>query len=423
MNPAQPRPLDRHPHSRARMLLLRPLLRLRLSLSLRVLFCSAVPALLAAAPAAYAQAPALAPPAQAGRSVFFDTRLSNPPGMACASCHNAQQGWAGNNASNTGVAAGSTPGALTGRNSPGIAYVAFVPAFHLKKENGKARAVGGLFWDGRTNSLEEQARGPLFSPNEMNLASEAELAARLRSAPYAAELRAVFAIAGDATDAQWNQAAYSALGAFQRSPELSPFSSKYDAALRGEVKLSDAETRGLRLFANPKKGNCIACHVFDAKSKNPADHLFTDFTYDNVGLPRNPAVPGNSDAKTFDLGLCGPAREQPKGLDKSVCGAFKVPSLRNAAQRPFYFHNGSFTGLAEVVRFYVERDTHPGKWYPKDARGKVALFNDLPRRFKRNVNRDEVPYDRKLGQKPRLNDKEIADVTAFIRTLDDGFKK
>ena len=105
-----------------------------------------------------------------------------------------------------------------------------------------------------------------------------------------------------------------------------------------------------------------------------------------------------------------------------MCGAFKVPTLRNAAQRPFYFHNGSFTDLTEAVRFYVECGTQPEKWYPKDAKGKVALFNDLPKQYVRNVNRDDVPYDRKRGQKPRLSDSEIADVVAFIKTLGDGFR-
>ena len=384
------------------------------------LLCASPP--FAAAQSASGTTP-LSPPAQAGRQIFFDTLLSNPQGTSCASCHNAQQGWSGNNGAKNGVAAGSTPGAFGGRNTPTISYIAFVPGLHIKKEDGKSEAAGGLFWDGRANSLEEQARGPLFSAAEMNLKDEAELAARLRSAPYAAQLRTTFGLADSDTDAKWAATTMSALGAFQRSPELMPFSSKYDAMLRGETKLSDAEARGLRLFANVKKGNCIACHVFNTKSKSPSEHLFTDFTYDNLGLPRNAAIPVNADAKHFDLGLCGPTRDKPKGLANSACGAFKVPTLRNAAQRPFYFHNGSFTDLTEVVCFYVERDTHPAKWYPKDAKGKTAMFNDLPKRYAGNVNRDEVPYERKPGQKPRLNDAEIADVVAFIKTLDDGFKQ
>lgn len=380
-------------------------------------------ALILPTPQARADANPLSPQARVGREIFFDARLSNPQGTSCASCHDPLQGWGGNNASRSGVSAGNSPGTPVGRNPPTIGYVAFVPRFHLKKEDGKNKAVGGLFWDGRVNTLEEQARGPLFSKIEMNLANEAELADRLRGAPYEAELRAAFDLGASPSDAQWTQVALAAVAAFQRSPELAPFSSKYDAVLRGELKFSESEARGLRLFADPKKGNCNACHVFERDSKNPGDHLFTDFTYDNVGLPRNAAIPDNADANHFDLGLCGPTRQRPRGLTTGVCGAFKVPTLRNAALRPFYFHNGSFTDLAEVVRFYVERDTNPEKWYPKDAKGKILVFNDLPRQYTGNVNREEVPYDRKRGQKPRLNEAEIADVVAFIKTLDDGFKR
>ena len=377
--------------------------------------------LLLTVPIASAQTDLLSPQAQAGRKIFFDTRLSNPPGTACVSCHDPKLGWSGNNGSKSGVAAGSTPAALGMRNSPTLSYIGFVPAFHLKKEEGKNKAVGGLFWDGRADILEQQARGPLFAVDEMNLAGDAELAERLRSAPYAAELRAAYGLGADASDAQWTATAMLALGAFQRSPEIAPFSSKYDAVRRGQAKPTPEEARGLRLFADRKKGNCIACHVFKRNSKNPADHLFTDFTYDNLGLPRNSAIPANADSKAFDLGLCGPVRKIPKGLSTGVCGAFRVPTLRNAAQRPFYFHNGSFTDLGEVVRFYVERDTHREKWYPKDAGGKLRQFDDLPGRYARNVNRDESPYERKRGQKPRLDDADIAAVVAFIKTLDDGF--
>jgi len=332
------------------------------------------------ASAAGTTSPELSPQAAAGRQLFFDTRLSNPPGTACASCHDPLQGWGGNNGSRTGVAAGSTPQALGGRNSPTIGYAAFVPPFHLERDKGKAKAVGGLFWDGRADSLEAQARGPLFSPLEMNLAGEADLAQRLRSAPYAGELRAAFGLAETADDAQWARTGYAAVAAYQRSPEVSPFSSKYDAVLRGEAKFSAQEARGRRLFLDPVKGNCAACHAIANRSKDPAEHLFTDFTYDNLGLPRN------------------------------------------VAKRPFLFHNGSFTDLADAVRFYVQRDTRPQEWYPRRASGRLAMFDDLPRGMTRNVNRDEAPYDRKPGQRPRLSEREIFDLVVFLKTLDDGFQ-
>jgi cytochrome c peroxidase len=368
-----------------------------------------------------AQPMALTAQAAAGRKLFFDDRLSNPPGTACASCHDPQQGWGGNNRSRSGVAAGSTPQALGGRNSPTIGYAAFTPAFHVVREKGKAKAVGGLFWDGRADTLESQAQGPLYAPLEMNVASESQFAQRLRAAPYAGELGAAFGLVEAADDGQWARAGYAALAAYERSPEVSPFSSKYDAVLRGQAKFSPAEARGRRWFLDPAKGNCAACHEVVVRSKDPVRHLFTDFTYDTLGLPRNAAVPANADPAFFDLGLCGPARVRPKALDASVCGAFKVPTLRNVAKRPFLFHNGSFTDLTEAVRFYVERDTRPEQWYPRGAGGRPLVFNDLPRAMARNVNRDEVPYDRRPGQRPRLNEREIADLVAFLKTLDDGF--
>ena len=251
---------------------------------------------------------------------------------------------------------------------------------------------------------------------------EADLAGRLRTAPYAESLREAFGLPDDSPDARWNAAALAALAAFQRSPEVAPFSSKYDAVRRGQARFTRAEARGLRLFSDPAKGNCIACHVFRPGSKNPADHLFTDFTYDNLGLPRNPAIVANAEPAYFDLGLCGPLRERPRGLSDAVCGMFRVPTLRNVARRPFYFHNGSFSDLTEVMRFYVRRDIEPARWYPLDAKGRAQTYNDLPPRFARQVSRDEAPYDRRGRQKPRLNEAEIGDVVAFLRTLDDGFE-
>lgn len=365
---------------------------------------------------------AMSPQAAVGRQLFFDPLLSSPPGTSCAHCHNPQQGWGGNNGARDGAAVGSAPGARGARNSPTVGYVGFTPPFSLVEDEGKKVASGGLFWDGRVDSLEAQARGPLFSPAEMNLANEAELAQRLRQAAYAQALRGAFNLTTTSSDMQWADAGLAALAAFQRSTELAPFSSRYDAMLRGELSLSPAEARGRRLFLDKNKGNCAACHAVSESSRNPVDHLFTDHTYDNLGLPRNPALAANANTRHFDLGLCGPQRTRPVGLDAGACGAFKTPTLRNVAKRPFYFHNGSFTDLAAAVRFYVRRDTHPQEWYPRDGSGKVTAFNDLPQRYRSSVNRDEAPYDRRRGQRPRLNETEIHDLVVFLKTLDDGFK-
>ncbi len=390
------------------------------STSTNIALATALVAVLAWGSVGEVHAESLAPQAAAGRKLFFDTRLSNPPGVSCASCHDPQKGWAGNNGATTGVAAGSVPGARGMRNTPTIAYVGFVPAFQTKRVRGETLGMGGLFWDGRADTLEEQARGPLFAKVEMNLADDAELAARVRTAPYAGELRTAYSLPKAADDAQWVRAALSALAAFQRSAEVAPFTSKYDAWLRGQTPLSDAESRGFKLFTAKSKGNCIACHAIDAASKNPADHLFTDHAYRSIGVPRNMAISANLDASAFDLGLCGPSRQRPKGVNH-ICGTFKVPTLRNVAKRPFLFHNGGFTKLDEAVRFYVERDSQPEKWYPLSDKGKTLLYNDLPRRYVDNIRHGEAPYDVKRSQKPHLNETEIADVVAFLKTLDDGY--
>ncbi len=104
-----------------------------------------------------------------------------------------------------------------------------------------------------------------------------------------------------------------------------------------------------------------------------------------------------------------------------LCGAFKVPSLRNVAQRQVLFHNGRFTSLKEALTFYGQRDTNPEKWYPLDAAGSVRKFDDLPAAYRGNVNTTEAPYNRKPGDAPALTDAEIDDVVAFLRVLSDGY--
>jgi cytochrome c peroxidase len=173
------------------------------------------------------------------------------------------------------------------------------------------------------------------------------------------------------------------------------------------------------LFNSPAKGNCAACHP-SSKAADGSHPLFTDFTYDNLGVPRNDELVRNGDPNVFDLGLC--ARAGGDLADRAdLCGAFKVPSLRNVALRKAYFHNGRFKTLKDALTFYVQRDTNPEKWYPVKSDGSVDKFNDLPDRYKANVNITEAPYNRQLGGVPALSDAEVDDVIAFLRTLSDGF--
>ena len=211
-----------------------------------------------------------------------------------------------------------------------------------------------------------------------------------------------------------------ALEVFQQDPAtFAPFSSKYDAFLRGQVALTDTETRGLRLFEDPDKGNCASCH----KSRPTAAGalpLFTDYGLIAVGVPRNLAIPANADPTFFDLGLCGPVRTDLSD-HPDYCGLFKAPSLRNVAVRRSFFHNGVFHSLRDAVAFYATRDTDPGRWYPTDAAGQVRKFDDLPAAYHENIN-FEPPFDRHAGNAPALTDDDVDDIVTFLRTLTDGYR-
>ena len=98
-----------------------------------------------------------------------------------------------------------------------------------------------------------------------------------------------------------------------------------------------------------------------------------------------------------------------------------MPSLRNVALRSVYFHNGRFATLKDALTFYVQRDTNPEKWYALNPDGSVKKFDDLPVQYVANVNTTEVPYTRRQGDVPFLNDTEVDDVIAFLRTLSDGY--
>ncbi len=371
----------------------------------------------------------LNPRQQLGQLLFNDTNLSEPAGQACSSCHDERHAFTGNSGSPIdAVSQGSTPDKLGTRNAPTLMYMAYSPPFIFKGEADekgevKLTPTGGQFWDGRANSLADQVHGPLLNKIEMNNADAAAIAAKIAHASYAAQFEAEFGpFAKQDAQTILNNAA-TAIAAFESSARFMPFSSKFDSVLQGKATFTPQETHGFELFKDPQKGNCTSCHAGKTDSNDPTDWLFTDFTYDNLGLPRNMNIPANADANYFDLGLC-----KREGLEKilppdikleSLCGAFKVPTLRNVAVTAPYFHNGSFSNLRDAVKFYVTRDTNPELWYPKDAGGAVQKFNDLPIAAQQNVNISEVPYDRKIGEQPRLNDEEIDAVVAFLKTLTD----
>ncbi len=355
--------------------------------------------------------------AQLGEKIFTDPSLSSSGTQSCSSCHAPSNAHAPSN--HLVMQLGADGSSLGNRVAPSMRYLSYNQAFHFEDDGTPA---GGFFWDGRAASLAEQAKGPFLNPKEMNNADVAAVVRALSVASYATDFKALFGadIFTRADDA-FDRIAL-ALQAYQKEDtDFAPFSSKYDAFLRGKTRLSDAELRGLALFNSPSKGNCAACHP-SAIGRDGSFPLFTDFSYDSLGVPRNQSAPST----WGDLGLC--ASKALDGLNLSttakdaLCGKFKVPSLRNVAVRQAYFHNGRFTDLREALTFYVQRDTNPERWYLTGSSTPDTKFNDLPA-YAANVNVSEGPYNRPLGGTPALDTAEIEDLLAFLNTLSDGWSQ
>jgi cytochrome c peroxidase len=365
--------------------------------------------------------------AELGRQLFFDPSLSASGRLACASCHDPAHAYGP-----PGEAA-VMPGGKDMRQSglravPSLRYLQATPAFteHFRDSDDEGDAsvdngpTGGLTWDGRVDRGRDQARLPLLSPLEMANDSPAAVVEAVRRSPHAELLRRAFGETIFADPDRAFDGILQALEAYeQRYTEFFPYSSKYDAFLDGKAELTAPEARGLALFNDPEKGNCAHCHL-SARSNDGAPPQFTDYGLAALGVPRNPAIPANADPAFYDLGMCGPLRRDLADRGE-YCGMFKLPSLRNVALRRAFFHNGMFRTLRQVMEFYVERDTHPEKWYPRGADGTVRKFDDLPAQYHANVN-IEPPFDRRLGDEPRLSGEEIDDIIAFLHTLTDGYR-
>jgi cytochrome c peroxidase len=365
----------------------------------------------------------LTPAAELGRLLFFDATLSASGRLSCASCHDPASAYAAPPAAGVVLPGGAGADRAGLRAVPSLRYLADTPRFarHTYRDTGSEREdlgpAGGFMLDGRADSLQQQALLPLLDPAEMANAGVAGLARRLRRTPYFGEFARVFGVGARDPQSLAGQAA-AALERFElEDPSFHPYDSRFDRSLRGTATLSAQEREGQRLFTDPAKGNCAACHtVMTGPGGRPPD--FTDRSYHALGVPRNPAIPANQDSHFFDLGLCGPLRADLRAA-RQYCGYFKTPTLRNVARRRFFFHNGRFTSLEQVVRFYVTRDTDARQWYPVVA-GKLRRFDDLPLPYRRNVNVSDAPLNRDAGDVPALDELEISELVAFLRTLDDA---
>jgi cytochrome c peroxidase len=217
-------------------------------------------------------------------------------------------------------------------------------------------------------------------------------------------------------------AALEALQAYQlEDPSFHPYDSKYDLYAGNKIggNLTPQEMRGFAVYSDPNKGNCFACH-YNGAGLNGSVRLFTDFTYAAIGVPRNRDIPANRDPRYFDLGICDRA-DHKKPTDKVYCGMFKTPTLRNVATRKVFFHNGQFKTLRDVILFYNTRDTQPERWYPT-TNGKVQKYNDLPARYRANID-TQAPLDgKKIGAPGAMTEADMADLEAFLQTLNDHYQ-
>ncbi len=327
-----------------------------------------------------------------GKAIFFDESLSEPAGQSCATCHTPEKGFADKYARITSE--GAMKGLFSNRNSMTCAYSAYVPALSYDEE--EETYVGGLFWDGRVNSLEEQAAQPFVNPLEMGNENVGDVVRKARSAYWYPDFVRIYGehASADTVFTYINEV----IALYERSAEMNPFSSKFDAWQAGKCQLTEEEKLGYELFK--EKGLCAECHILDPDER-AGKVLFTDHTYDNLGIPSNPgnpffkvSAPYNTCGKdTMDLGLGSRLR------DPEEYGKFRVPTLRNIALTAPYGHNGYFKTLEEIVHFYNVRDVED---FP-------------PAEYPETVNKDELGN---LG----LSQEEETAIVAFLRTLTDCIK-
>lgn len=330
---------------------------------------------------------------EVGRELYFDTNLSNPAGQSCASCHTPEAGFDDPDDLDP-TSEGAVANRFGARNTPMASYAAFIPPLRFDVEEN--RFVGGLFWDGRADSLEEQARAPFLNPLEMNMESEEAVVEAVRQSHYAQDFIQVFGEdVFDEVDEAYIKIS-EAIAAFERTEAFMPFTSKFDAVQNEEAEFTESESRGFDLFVGEVDeggADCAGCH----NSFEDGPLLFANFEYENIGVPANPnnafyslSEDFNPEGESFvDLGLgtvVGDDRED---------GKFRVPPLRNVAETAPYMHNGVFNTLREVLDFYNDRD-------PNDAE------------VTRNVTNDAV------GDL-NLSEQDLQDLEAFLRTLSDGY--
>jgi cytochrome c peroxidase len=371
----------------------------------------------------------LSPIENLGKAIYEDENLSLYQNQSCKTCHNHVAGFADpdnwRHPDTSVVSIGSDGVSKGGRNGPTSAYGGFSPILSwIENEEGRVY-IGGLFWDGRATGfilgdpLAEQAQGPLLNPVEMAMPNKEAVIEAVRNAKYASLFLRVFGPdALDDVDTAFDYLAEAA-AAYERSSQITKFSSKFDRfwleCKKAGIDLSTMtyppsdkflkgilnkqELDGLALFIDDTKGGCARCHPV-TEGPDGCPPLFTDFTYDNLGIPRNPLLAGIP----TDYGLGGFLKEDYESASPLIGdenyadqnGKFRVQTLRDIGKTPPYGHNGYFATLKDIIEFYNTRDL--GGWPPPEVPD--------------NVNTAELGN---LG----LSDQEVDAIAAFLRTLTD----
>ncbi|MEO8334523.1 MAG: cytochrome c peroxidase [bacterium] len=376
--------------------------------------------------------------AVAGARIFSDPTLSLKQNQSCATCHDMQYGFTSPNTSvnaNGAVMFGSVNSRFGTRKPPSLAYATQAPVLYYDPNDDTY--VGGNFWDGRAtgarlgNASAEQSELPFVNSVEQALpdaacviyrvskatyinAYVAAYDARIKSIVWPSNTNALCQIEGSTVplspvvrtivNEELDRIAL-AIAAFEASPTVNSFSSKYDLVLAGRASLTALEEEGRQLYEG--QAGCAGCHP-----NAGAEALMTDYTYDNIGVPANPKNPGLLANPSFrDLGLGGVL------LDPDRYGQQKVPTLRNIDRRlgtgvKSFMHNGAFKSLEQVVHFYNTRDvlpdcaTTPGPTFGVNCWPAAEVLE--------NVNTDELGN---LGLTPP---QETA-LVAYLKTLSDGY--
>jgi cytochrome c peroxidase len=439
-----------------------------------------------------------------GQLEIFDPNLSVNKNLACSYCHDPAAGY-GNGVSILSVfTGGSNPGSvpitvhgaypnnrIAKRNPQSYVYASYFPPLHYNQS--QADFYGGNFWDGRAtgyklqNSAANQAQGPPLDTQEMANPDSACVVWKLSLSKYKSFFEQVFGagslelnwpsdvqqicstpagaavFAGNPTPLQLSPTDRTlankdfdefaqAIAAYEGSDSVSPFTSKFDYYLAGKATLTTQELNGYELFRG--KGSCNTCHL-DGRSSTllggsdtgqaaSVQPLFTDTTYNNLGLPKNVKLPWYSEdtpdqwgftANPLGFGFTDEGMGlfldgyygAPPNLNWGILlpqfeGKFQTSTARNAAKVPYpgfvkaYMHNGYLTSLKEVVHFYNTRDVYP---FP-------VLSGNCPKGTVEKVTCWPMPEDSNnenttIG-KLNLSDEEENDIVAFLKTLVDGYK-